>query len=73
MELEFDVIHHGDALAGLRHYNDTVTVCVRSGDPGGEDGEFEEHIRQAIAEWFDGAAVQPAKTSPEPTYGNDCV
>lgn len=30
----------------------------RNGDAGGEPGEFEDHMRQALVDWFDGADVK---------------
>jgi len=46
--------------AGLHGFRDEVTVIVDSGDPGGDptgEDSFEEHMRQALIEWFDGAKV----------------
>lgn len=53
----FGVNHPGELSAGITGYSDTVIVTVDSGNPGGEDGEFEELIRSTLAEWFDGAKV----------------
>lgn len=49
----FDVCVPGDYAAGIRGFSDTVTITVDSGDPGGEPGEFEAHIRQALVEWYE--------------------
>jgi len=73
LTLTFDVVHPGDVMqslrcgqvvkqAGLRAYNDTVTVTVDSGSPGGYwlnelPQEFIDHILQSFSQWFDGAAV----------------
>jgi len=57
MRLYFDVEHSGELGAGLRPYTDRVVIDVESGDPGGENGEFAEFMREALAEWFDGAGV----------------
>ena len=53
----FKIQHGGEIDAGIRAYSDRVIVWCESGDWGGDPGEFEEHMRQAIAEWFDGAGV----------------
>ena len=56
-EYVFDIEHTGDFDAGLRPYNDRVTVTVGSGDPGGEPGEFSDYISTCLADWFNGAYV----------------
>ena len=46
--------------AGLHGFGDEVTVIVDSGEPGGDptgEDSFEEYMRQALIEWFDGAKV----------------
>lgn len=65
MELTFNVCFPGEMAAGLSSYTETVTIAVESGDPGGEQGEFAEHMRQALAEWFDGAGVALGKPKPD--------
>lgn len=57
-EFTFDVNHPGEMAAGIWGYSDTVTVKVEN-DPGGDDGEFEQYMRDCLAEWFDGAKVTP--------------
>jgi hypothetical protein len=47
--------------AGLLGFTDVVTISVESGDPGGEPGEFEEFIRNALREWYDGAGIELAE------------
>jgi len=47
----------GEMSAGIIGFNDTITVIVDSGDPGGEPGEFEEYIREMLNEWYDGGSV----------------
>lgn len=54
---EFEIVHPGEEDAGVFAYSEKVKVSVESGDPGGEDGEFQEHMRDAIAAWFDRAGV----------------
>jgi len=51
------IVHPGERAAGIRSYDETVTVIVQSGDPGGEPEEFHEYMRKVLAEWFDGASV----------------
>jgi len=52
------IVHeHFEPAAGINFYGDEVSITVISGDPGGEPGEFEEHMRQALAEWYDQAGV----------------
>ena len=55
-EILFRVTCCGDMSAGLRPYNNDVSVWT-SHDPGGEAGEFHEFMRSALGEWFDGAEV----------------
>lgn len=46
--------------AGLHGFSDEVTVIVDSGEPGGDptgEDSFEEYMRQALIEWYDGAGV----------------
>jgi len=57
----FDVYSSGDAAAGLSGYTEKVTVVLDSGSPFGEPGEFEEHLRSSLADWFDGATVSLAR------------
>ncbi len=61
-KLSFSVKHPGEIDAGISGYTDTVTVDIESGDAGGDKGEFEEYMRDCLAEWFDGAAVRLDET-----------
>lgn len=54
----FDIHSLGDGAAGLSGYTEKVTVVLDSGNPLGERGEFEEHIRSSLADWFDGATIK---------------
>lgn len=50
--------------AGLHGFRDEVTVIVDSGEPGGDptgEDSFEEYMRQALIEWYDGAGVMLKK------------
>jgi hypothetical protein len=57
MKLTFDVEGPSELAAGINGFTDKVTVVVESGDPGGEPGEFQDFIRQALIEWYDTAGV----------------
>ena len=58
MKYIFEINHPGEPAAGIIGFTDTVSVKIESGDPGGEPGEFEAHIQEALAEWYDGAQVK---------------
>lgn len=53
----FEVSENHDPDAGIISYGDTVSITVHSGDPGGEPGDFIEHMHQALADWYDGPVV----------------
>jgi hypothetical protein len=56
--LRFAVEFDGELGAGLRPFSDEVAVMVRDGFADEEqEKEFADHMRDAIAEWFDGAHV----------------
>ena len=57
MKIEYDIIVPSEYSAGIRGYSDTVIINIDSGDPGGEPGEFQEFMRQALLEWYDGGNV----------------
>lgn len=57
--LLFTIHHPGEVGAGLRSFTDEVTVACKSGQWGGEPGEFEAYMRDCLKEWYDGAAVTP--------------
>ncbi len=63
-KMKYYIEHPGEMGAGLHPYTESVTVDVGH-DAGGEDGEFEEHMRACLAEWFDGAAVTLVDQSSE--------
>jgi nitrous oxide reductase accessory protein NosL len=63
----YDIDFSGEMGAGLRAFTDTVTVEVGSGDPGGDEDEFAEHVQNALADWFDGASVERI---PKPRKGD---
>ena len=42
----YEVSHPGED--GLMPYTEEVTITLLSGDPGGEAGEFEQHMQHAL-------------------------
>lgn len=63
---EFEIKEHIEPAAGIIAYADHVTVTVHSGDPGGEPGEFQRFIQDALAEWYD-RPVQVVETKTKPS------
>lgn len=57
MKLLFYVNHPGEIGAGIYGFTDMIKIEIESGDPGGEEGEFAEFMREYLSEWFDGAKV----------------
>jgi len=57
----YDIDCPGDEDAGLRSYTDRITLEIDSGDPGGEEGEFEKFMKDSLKEWYDGANVEVIK------------
>lgn len=57
-KLVFNIHMPSELSAGLRGFTDTVTIFVESGDPGGVPGEFEEHCKEMLQEWYDGAGIE---------------
>jgi hypothetical protein len=60
-QVTFKINHPGESGAGIRSFSDTITIEIESGDPGGDVGEFEEHLKQTLIEWYDGAKVELIK------------
>ena len=56
MKFIFHVNFHEDRSAGMCSYTNIVTVEVEAISLE-YIGDFQEHMRQAVAEWFDGATV----------------
>jgi|GEM_PF-7108006 len=65
MTLHYHVNFPDKKAAGIHPSSDEVSITVASGEPGGGQGEFEEHMRGALLDWFDGAGVDRADTPPE--------
>lgn len=61
----FEIKENHDQDAGITFYGDTVSITVHSGDPGGDVADFVEHMRQALADWYDGpVSVMSAENKP---------
>ncbi len=60
----FYINTRGDRSVGIWPVDDEITVTVDSGDPGGDEGEFEEFIMEALREWYDDPQGV-SKTKPE--------
>ena len=61
MKLTFDIFHPGEPEAVIMPITDTITVEVKSGDPGGEQGEFEMYMIDLLSSWYGGARVESLK------------
>lgn len=48
----------GEPEAGISEFTDTVTVLLETGDPGGDPGDFAEHIKLALSSWYVGAKIK---------------
>lgn len=59
----YEVVAPGEPGAGIRGFTDSVMVLLESGNPGGDQGDFEGHLRAALSEWYDGAKV--TQTEPK--------
>ena len=53
----YKIDHPGERGAGISAFPDTVIVLLESGNPGGEPGDFVEHIRLALKTWYEGAKI----------------
>lgn len=56
-EFKFQIIHKGERAAGIRSYEETVTVQIEHGLAPGTEPEFKEAFAAFLAEWYDGAKV----------------
>lgn len=43
---------HGDKSVGIFPVDDEITVTIESGDPGGDEGEFEKYLCECVSEWY---------------------
>ena len=62
----FEIYYQGEIGAGLRSFSDEVSITCKSGQWGGEPGEFEEYMRDCLKEWYDGATVTPNARTERP-------
>jgi hypothetical protein len=53
----FDVMVPQESADGIRGLTDKVQIIVKSGDPGGELGEFAYFMEGCLREWFDTVEV----------------
>lgn len=56
-KIVFEIDNKGEQAAGILPSWDKITIEVSSGYPGGEPGEFEQYIKESLADWFDGARI----------------
>jgi hypothetical protein len=59
--ISYVIDHGGDESAGLRSYDDLVTIYNESGDWHGQPGEFLRELKDFLSEWYDGAKVYVAR------------
>lgn len=57
MTITYRVHVPSDKAAGIQGVDDTITIFIASGDPGGQKGEFIEHMCKALSEWYEGGVV----------------
>ena len=63
--LIFFIDDPGDPLVGINPLSETITITVDSGDPGGNPGEFQEHMREALKEWYPEANLRTEEEEME--------
>ena len=56
-EFKFQIVHPGERAAGIRSYEETVTVQINYGLAPGTEAEFKEGLVEFLKEWYDGAHV----------------
>lgn len=66
----FEVTHPGEMSAGMDGYTESITVIVEN-DPGGDDGDFAQHMQDCLADWFSGARVTIVSTCQNLESEND--
>ena len=66
LRIKYSIDFPGDESAGMLPFCDDIEVIVESGNPGGENGEFEDFIRQALEQWYDGPWVELVSVKEEP-------
>ena len=63
--IKYYIVMPSEYAAGIRGFDDTVTIMVDSGDPGGDTGEFEQFMMDCLKEWYDGGNVSIISTQEE--------
>lgn len=58
LTLRYRIYFSGELVASFYPFDDDVVITVGSGEPGGEPGEFAEHMRQCLAEWYETNQVE---------------
>jgi len=58
MTIKYHIHMPQDFSCGQRGFDDDVTIKIKSGDPGGDAGEFIRFMKDCLREWFDGAIVE---------------
>jgi hypothetical protein len=43
----------GDRSVGIWPVEDEIAVTIESGDPGGDEWEFEKYLCDCLSEWYD--------------------
>ena len=56
-KINFFIVYPSELSAGIVGFTDEITIEIDSGDPGGDKGEFEQHMLNALRGWYDGAKV----------------
>jgi len=55
--ITFEIETMDEPAAGIIGAYDQVSLEIESGDPGGEEGEFEEYMRRSLLDWYDGGKI----------------
>lgn len=58
LKLKYVVSVPSDHSAGIRGFDDIITIIVESGDPGGVENEFSEHMRKSLQKWYHDGDVE---------------
>jgi hypothetical protein len=60
-KVKFSIHSSGDMSAGMYPYDDEITVEVKSGEPGGDPGDFVKFIKESLDDWYqfhDGTKIE---------------
>ena len=61
MTIKYYIHMPQDLSSGERGFDDEVTIKIKSGDPGGDDGNFARFMKGCLLDWYDGASVEELK------------